>query len=90
MDLTSSAADDAFRVEVLTFLEESLTPELQEGADKRNSLWQDVQSSMIWKLILHDKSWVAPDWPAEYLGTGWSVLQRYILSSNAPGPSAGH
>ncbi|MBT5494898.1 MAG: acyl-CoA dehydrogenase, partial [Alphaproteobacteria bacterium] len=70
MDLTLSAADEAFRLEVRTFLEESLTPELQEGADKRTSLWQDVPSSMTWQRILHVKGWVAPDWPAEYGGTG--------------------
>ena len=80
MDLTLSAADEAFRLEVRTFLEESLTPELQEGADKRTSLWQDVPSSMTWQRILHVKGWVAPDWPAEYGGTGWSVVQRYIFA----------
>jgi len=80
MDLTLSAADEAFRLEVRTFLEESLTPELQEGADKRTSLWQDVPSSMTWQRILHLKGWVAPDWPAEYGGTGWSVVQRYIFA----------
>lgn len=80
MNLTLSAADEAFRLEVRTFLEESLTPELQEGADKRTSLWQDVPSSMTWQRILHAKGWVSPDWPAEYGGTGWSVVQRYIFA----------
>ena len=65
--------DEAFRAEIVLFLEESLTPELREGADKRTSLWQDVETSMAWQRILHKKGWAAPEWPVEYGGTATAV-----------------
>ncbi len=32
-----------------------------------------------WHKILAKKGWVAPDWPDEWGGTGWNVVQRYIF-----------
>ena len=32
-----------------------------------------------WHRILADKGWIAPAWPAEWGGTGWNVVQRYIF-----------
>lgn len=80
MDIALSSEDERFRDDVRAFLTSSLTPELQEGADKRTSLWQDIDSSMAWQKILHAKGWAAPDWPEEYGGTGWSLVQRYIFA----------
>jgi len=80
MELKLSPEDEAFRDEIVSFLEESLTPELREGADKRTSLWQDVDTSMAWQRILHKKGWAAPEWPVEYGGTDWSLVQRYIFA----------
>jgi alkylation response protein AidB-like acyl-CoA dehydrogenase len=54
------------------------------------SLWQDVSSSMAWQQILHDKGWVTPDWPAEYGGTGWSVVHRHILPRNVLAATVRH
>ena len=80
MNVSLSAADDAFRQDVRAFLEANLTQELREGADKRTSLWQDVPSAMAWQKILHRKGWAAPDWPEEHGGTDWSLVQRYIFA----------
>ena len=35
---------------------------------------------MAWQKLLFDKGWAAPEWPAEYGGTDWSLTQRYIFS----------
>src|SRR6185369_5440273 len=32
-----------------------------------------------WHKILAKKGWGAPDWPAEWVGTDWNVVERYIL-----------
>ena len=80
MDIVISAEDDAFRNMVRAFLEEALTENLRDAARKRTSLWQDIHSSMEWQRILHAKGWAAPDWPVEFGGTGWSLVQRYIFS----------
>jgi alkylation response protein AidB-like acyl-CoA dehydrogenase len=80
MDMKLSSEDDCFRTMVRTWLEEALTPELRDGARKRTSLWQDIDTSMTWQRILHDKGWAAPDWPEEHGGTGWTIIQRYIFA----------
>ena len=80
MELKLSAADQAFRDEVGAFLDEALTPELQQAGRNRTSLWQDIDSAMTWQKILHARGWAAPDWPVEYGGTDWTLSQRYIFA----------
>jgi alkylation response protein AidB-like acyl-CoA dehydrogenase len=78
MDLTWSAADRAFRDEVRTFLDAALTPELRWAGGKLTSVYATYDVGMAWQKILHAKGWVAPAWPVEHGGCGWSVTQRYI------------
>ena len=33
---------------------------------------------MLWHRILYKKGWIAPLWPKEYGGTGWSITRRFI------------
>jgi len=80
MDMTLSPADEAFRATVCEFLDTALTDELREAGRKRTSLWQDIDSAMAWQRILHAKGWAAPDWPKEYGGTDWTLVQRYIFA----------
>ena len=80
MDMTLSAADEEFRTTIREFLDDAMTDELRDAARKRTSLWQDIGSSMAWQRILHAKGWAAPDWPEEYGGTDWSLVQRYIFA----------
>ena len=78
---THSRNDDiAFRQEVRDFLENALTPELQEAGGKKTSVWQEPVSAAAWQQILHKKGWLVPDWPREYGGTDWSLNQRYIFA----------
>src|SRR3546814_16517516 len=35
---------------------------------------------LAWHKILYKKGWVAPAWPVEYGGTGWTPTQRFIFS----------
>ncbi len=80
MDAKLSPEDETFRLTVRRFLEETLTEPLRDAARKRTSLWQDIGSSMTWQQTLHKQGWAAPDWPVEYGGTGWSLIQRYIFA----------
>lgn len=81
MDLHFSAADAAFRDEVRAFLDENLTPELAEAGKLTTSVFTDKQWNLAWQKILYRKGWVAPSWPVEYGGTGWSEMQKYIWAS---------
>lgn len=80
MDLRVPEQEKAFREEVRTFLEESLTPEIREAGKMVTSVFAPVKEAMAWQKILNDKGWAAPHWPKEHGGTGWSVTQRAIFA----------
>ncbi len=81
MDLALSAADLAFRDEVRDFLEANLTPELREAGQRMTSVFIDRKWSIAWQKILHARGWVAPSWPVEYGGPGWTLAQQGIFAS---------
>ena len=78
MDLTYKQEDLAFRDQVRTFLKENLPDELRQKVLARKRLSKDEM--VRWHRILNKQGWVAPGWPVEYGGTGWSGLQRHIWS----------
>ena len=88
MNLELSADDIAFREEVRTFLNENLTPPLAAAGRKATSVFVEPEYTLAWQKKLHTRGWVAPHWPAEYGGTGWSELQRYIFASECAAAGA--
>ena len=78
MDLEFSPEDLAFRDEVRAFIAESYPAQLRGKQDEGDELTRD--DFLSWHRVLAAKGWVAPAWPAEYGGTGWTSTQRYIWS----------
>ncbi len=78
MDLEFSAEDLAFRDEVRTFIAENYPAQLRGKQDEGEELGKE--DFLAWHRVLARKGWVAPAWPVEYGGTGWSSTQRYIWS----------
>jgi alkylation response protein AidB-like acyl-CoA dehydrogenase len=78
MDLEFSAEDRAFRDEVRTFIAENYPAQLRGKQDEGDELSKD--DFLSWHRVLHAKGWVAPAWPVEYGGTGWTPTQRFIFS----------
>ncbi|MEP2829823.1 acyl-CoA dehydrogenase family protein [Parvibaculum sp.] len=81
MNLDLTPEDAAFRDEVRSFLDENLTPELAEAGKLTTSVFTDKQWNLAWQKVLYKKGWVAPNWPVEYGGTGWTEMQKYIWTS---------
>jgi alkylation response protein AidB-like acyl-CoA dehydrogenase len=77
MDLNYSAEDLAFRDEVRRWLGDNLPAELRDKVIEHRELTKD--DLQRWHRLLAAKGWVAPGWPLEWGGTGWSVVQRYIF-----------
>jgi alkylation response protein AidB-like acyl-CoA dehydrogenase len=77
MDLNYSAEETAFRDEVRGWLEQNLPHDLRDKVRDYKELSKDDLER--WHKILAKKGWVAPDWPVEWGGTGWNVVQRYIF-----------
>jgi alkylation response protein AidB-like acyl-CoA dehydrogenase len=80
LDINFSAEDVAFRDEVREFFDKEYDSEVSKSqADNHSS---DYKSSIVaWQKKLHAKGWIAPDWPVEYGGTGWSSTQKYIYET---------
>ena len=77
MDLNYSAEETAFRDEVRAWIEASLPDDIREKVVTYQDLSKDDYTR--WHKILADKGWVAPEWPQEWGGTDWTIVQRYIF-----------
>ena len=78
MDLEFSPADLAFRDEVRSFIADNYPASLRGKQDEGDELAKE--DFLSWHKVLAKKGWVAPAWPVEYGGTGWTSTQRYIWS----------
>ncbi len=79
MDMNFSPEDLAFREEVRTFLADKLPDRLRDGARRTPGVFVEPDIGMEWHRILNDRGWVAPHWPKEDGGTGWTPAQKYIF-----------
>jgi hypothetical protein len=77
MDLNYSPEELQFRDEVRTWLQSNLPRDLKEKVARYSHL--SKEDLLRWHGILAQKGWVAPAWPREWGGTGWSLVQRYIF-----------
>ena len=89
MDLRFSDADLAFQDEVRGFLKDNLPESVWDRSNR--GLHPDKDDIVRWQKILHKQGWIAPNWPKEYGGTGWSLSRKYIFNkgynlSGAPLP----
>ena len=79
MDLEFSKEDLAFRDEVRAFIAEAFDDDMRAHAAQSKNGHIDKAGQVRWLKRLGDKGWIAPDWPTEYGGTGWSHAQKYIF-----------
>ncbi len=78
MNVEFSPEDLAFQQEVRAFIAENYPKELRGKQDEGDELGKE--DFLSWHRVLAKKGWVAPAWPVEYGGTGWSSTQRFIFS----------
>ena len=77
MDLNYSAEDIAFRKEVRAFIDATLDPAVRAKVKGDKKLAK--QDFVTWQKALYKKGWIAPNWPVEHGGTGWTPTQRHIF-----------
>src|SRR5688500_2949408 len=90
MDLSFSAEDEQFRLEVREALRGLVPPDMAWRT--RQGFHPTKADLKIWNRILYEHGWSAAHWPEEYGGTGWSALQVHIFeeecaAADAPFPS---
>ena len=78
MDMEFSPEDLAFQQEARQFIAENYPAELRGKQDEGEEL--SKEDFLAWHKLLYKKGWIAPAWPVEYGGTGWTPTQRFIWS----------
>ncbi len=80
MDINFSAQDLDFRDEVRSFFASEYDAEVAQSL--LSGQGDDYKQAIVsWQKKLHAKGWIAPGWPKEYGGTGWSVTQKFIYET---------
>lgn len=78
MQLEFSPEELAFQKEVRAFIAENYPEKLRSVQDEGHDL--SKEDFLSWHRVLAKKGWIAPAWPVEYGGTGWTPTQRFIWS----------
>lgn len=78
MEMEFSPEELAFQQEVRTFIAENYPAQLRGKQDEGDEL--SKEDFLAWHKVLYEKGWIAPAWPVEYGGTGWTPTQRFIFS----------
>ena len=68
----------SFRIEVRDFLARELTPDLKRAGQLGFGVNRD--DGAAWHRKLFEAGWIAPAWPAEFGGTGWSLAQQHVFA----------
>ena len=80
MDLSLSQNDLAFRDEVRAWVAEAYDEGLRAKMAQSKNGYLDREGQMAWQKKLYARGWMAPDWPVEYGGAGFTPAQRYIFN----------
>lgn len=79
MDLAFTAEDRAFAKTVRDWIAEAYTPELRAKQAMSKNGYLDKEGMVAWQKKLHARGWIAPNWPTEYGGAGFTPGQKYIF-----------
>jgi alkylation response protein AidB-like acyl-CoA dehydrogenase len=77
MDLDFSPEDEAFRAQVREFLAGHYPADIRRKVELGLALAKD--DYVQFQRLLYRKGWIAPSWPVEHGGGGWSATRRYIF-----------
>ncbi|MDQ1697703.1 MAG: hypothetical protein QOJ03_3056 [Frankiaceae bacterium] len=80
MDLRFSDADEAFRAEVKSWLDEHLVGEFAElrGAGGPGREHEGFETRRAWERLLGGHGWIGIGWPSDY-GRGCSLMQQVVF-----------
>ncbi|NNN24583.1 MULTISPECIES: acyl-CoA dehydrogenase family protein [Pseudomonas] len=77
MDIHFTPEEQAFREEARAFLRAELPERLASRILQGKRL--SKQDQVLWMRKLNARGWLAPGWPAEYGGPGWSAVEKHIF-----------
>ncbi|MBL6598646.1 MAG: acyl-CoA dehydrogenase family protein [Alphaproteobacteria bacterium] len=86
MDLILTPEEEAFRLEVREFLAAEVPEEVKRKTMTGFRLSKEEHVS--WQKKLYEKGWVAPGWPVEHGGTGWTPMQKHLFEEECAAAGA--
>ena len=86
MDLNFTPEEQAFRADVRDFISKNLPREVSDKIVNGKRLARE--DFLTWHRILHKKGWIAPTWPKQFGGPGWTSAQQYIFEEEAAAAGA--
>jgi alkylation response protein AidB-like acyl-CoA dehydrogenase len=78
MELAFTSKEQAFREQVRGFIREYLPNDLRDKVLTGKHLGRE--DYLRWHRQLHERGWIAPNWPTEHGGPGWSPVERQIFA----------
>ncbi|MBM7061304.1 acyl-CoA dehydrogenase family protein [Pseudomonas sp. UL073] len=81
MDIQFTPEECAFREEVRAFLRSKLPTEISSRILQGKRLSKEHQ--VAWMHILNERGWLAPGWPVEHGGPGWTAVQKHIFEEES-------
>jgi alkylation response protein AidB-like acyl-CoA dehydrogenase len=84
MDFRDTPEEQGFRSEIRGFLKTELPDRFRGigmyGEGGRGDIRSRFEELGEWRKKLAGKGWIAPAWPKEYGGAGFSVMQQFIMN----------
>ncbi|HUP91236.1 MAG TPA: acyl-CoA dehydrogenase family protein [Solimonas sp.] len=77
MNLNFTPEEEAFRTEVRSFVKAALPADIH--AKVRGGKRMEREDFLRWHRLLHQKGWIAPNWPVEFGGSGWDAVRQHIF-----------
>jgi len=77
VDLNYTEQEKVFQQEVREFLRANYPVDIQQKVEKGIALKKN--DYVRWQKVLADKGWIAPGWPKEFGGPGWTPVEKYIF-----------
>jgi acyl-CoA dehydrogenase len=68
-----------FRREVQEFVGTALSEEIRLVVRRQTCTYPERDLTLQWQQCLAGKGWLAPLWPAEHGGTGWTAVRRFLF-----------
>jgi alkylation response protein AidB-like acyl-CoA dehydrogenase len=79
MDLDFTPEDLAFRDEVRAFIAGAYDDDMRARMAQSKNGHINKDGQVRWLKRLNEKGWIAPDWPVEHGGAGFTPAQKYIF-----------
>jgi len=74
-----SSQETEFQHQVRRFLDRKLSVEIRTAVRRQTSTYPEMHIFESWRKALNEQGWLAPHWPREHGGTGWTAVQRFIF-----------